>query len=106
MSRRRDMRPFADVYPLAAVLRAVLVEADLLALGDRADDLDLEGLAHLLEERERLFACHDLAPERRVLRDHVEHRLLDLGEVLLAERAAGLVEVVVEAVFDRGPDRH
>ena len=36
--------------------------------------------------------------------DDLEHRLLDLAQVLVGEAAAGLVEVVVEAVVDRRTD--
>ena len=67
------------------------------------EDLDLEALAALAEERDRLRARQLLALERQVgLRDHA-HLVLDAREILGRERLR-LGEVVIEAVLDGGAD--
>ena len=104
-ARGGHVRPLADVDPLVG-RRAVLVEADLLVRRDRVDDLDLVGLAHRREHPLGLVAGDHHAPEGRVRVDDLEHGLLDLAQVVVGEAAAGLVEVVIEAVLDRGADGH
>jgi hypothetical protein len=64
----------------------------------------LERLAHVAELLEGLVARDGHAPEVALFPDDLEHRLLDLREVVLGEGALGLLEVVVEAVVDRGAD--
>ena len=101
-ARRRDVRALADVEP--ALVGAVAVEGDLLARREALDDLDLEVLAHAIEELDGLVAVDDLAAEGAVLVDDAVHRLLDVAQVAVREAAARLLEVVVEAVVDRGAD--
>ena len=102
---RGHVRTPAHVEPFL-LARAVTIEAHLFALGEALDDLFLERLAHLVEERERVGLRDRLLPKGRVPVDDREHRLLDRLEILVGEAAAGLLEVVVEAVVDRRPDRH
>ena len=70
------------------------------------DELDLVVLALLAEALERLRDRHVLARERLVGGDVLAHLRLDRLEVGVGEAdAVGEVEVVVEAVLDRRPDR-
>ena len=94
------MRAAAEVDEIA-----LAVERDRLAGRDRRDDLGLVNLPLLAEELDRAVAIPNLALDRLVPRNDLVHPLLDLLEVL---RREGLTpsEVVVEAVFDRGADRH
>ena len=89
--------------------RAVRVERDgahALVLDEILDQLDLVVLALGQEALERLAGGHLLADERLVGLDVLAHLRLDPLEVGVADRGAfGKVEVVVEAVLDRGPDR-
>ena len=94
--------------PVTSVLCTLLMNAavgelavlPLLLLGILATGLALAtGIA-------RGLARNDLAAKGGVLLDHLEHRLLDAGEVFVGERGVGLVEVVIKAVFDRRPDGH
>ena len=98
--RRLQVRAAAEVDE--AVL---LVERDLLALGQRLGDLDLVRLALRREARHGVLARrHDaLVGVRAALEDRA-HLVLDAREIGLAGRL-GEVEVVVEAVLDRGADR-
>jgi hypothetical protein len=68
-----------------------------------AQDLHLERLAPLFEERDGPVARHLLPRERVVRLDDLAHGVLDAREILGRERLR-LEEVVVEAVLDRGPD--
>ena len=97
------VRTLADVDPRRAFAR--VVERDLLALRDGVDDLRLVRLAHLREERLGLFARDDVAAERALLADDLDHRGFDLREVVLGERARRLLEVVIKARVGRGTDR-
>ena len=83
----------------------LLVERDLLALGQLLGDLDLVRLALGCEARDGVLARgHDaLVGVRAALEDRA-HLVLDAREIGLARRL-GEVEVVVEAVLDGGPDR-
>src|SRR6266702_4076312 len=97
----RAMRPEAEVDP-----RPMLVEGERLRPlgGDVLHDLDLELLALLLEEADRVVHRDLLALEREVGLDLVGDGLLDLRQVVGGE---GLLagEVVVEAVLHRRSDR-
>ena len=98
--RRGKVRPAAKVLPAP-----LSVDADLLVRREPADDLGLVVLADGIEVEDGVLAVPDLAPDRLVAVDDLLHPRLDLCEVVQAERlVAG--EVVVEAVLDRGPDRH
>ena len=118
LAGRRDVRAAAQVHVRhAAVGVQVLVDADRAVAGDLArvlvvggaradvaDDLLLERLV-----REQLQAAVEvvlLAHERLVLGHDLAHPRLDALEVRLGEvLAVGQLEVVVEAVGDRGADR-
>ncbi len=80
---------------------ALAVRGDGLVFRQLADEFALEGL--LLERVPRLELVEHRALERLVLGDDLAHPLLDRLEVFGRERAADL-EVVVEAVLDRGTD--
>ena len=82
---------------------ALLVERDV-ALG-RVDELDLVGLALLLEVAASLVPVDLAALERPALGDLAPDLLLEALERLLGH-GLGKLEVVVEAVLDRRPDRH
>jgi hypothetical protein len=82
----------------------VLVERNLLALGNAANDLDLVGFALALEHRQGFLARDHLALEGQILRDDLGHLGLDALDVLGRERLG--VEVVVEAALDGRSDRH
>ncbi len=71
--------------------------------GEAAQDLHLERLAPLLEERDGALPRHLLARERVVGLHDLAHGVLDAREILGRERLR-LQEVVVEAVLDRGAD--
>ena len=93
-----DVRACAEVHKLA-----LPIEADRLALGQIADKLDLVGLALLLHERDRFLTRELEALQFVVLVDDAVHFLLDLFEILGRE-GFRRVEVVIEAVCDRGTD--
>jgi hypothetical protein len=81
---------------------ALRVERDVALRG--VDQLDLVRLSLGLETRSRLVTA-DLRPlPRTALRDLALDLVLDRREVCLVDRLREL-EVVVEAVLDRGPDR-
>src|SRR3990170_2927432 len=96
-----------DVTAAAQVLEAaVAVEGDGLAvrLGQVVHDLDLERLAALLEQLDRLAPREVLrALEWQVRGLLLAHLALDLLEVRRGQRARQ-IEVVVEPVLDRGAD--
>ncbi len=76
----------------------------LVCRGDALDDLALERLVG--EEREPLGDRVFLADEGLIGGDDRPHHLLDRGQVLVREAPVpGELEVVVEAVGDRRPDR-
>jgi hypothetical protein len=100
LARARHVRTAAQVLE-----RAFAVERDVLAGGNRADDLGLVGLAHRVEMRDRLVARQDPARHRLVLLREIGHLRLDRRQVLGRERAL-VGEVVIEAVLDDRPDRH
>ncbi len=109
---RPDLPGGLDVGPAAQVVeRPVLVErrdgrglAGGLGLGlEVVEDLDLEVLSLALDDRPRLVE-RQLLPDERVVRLHaLPHARLDPLEVVGRGRPRQL-EVVVEAVVDRGPD--
>jgi hypothetical protein len=81
---------------------ALRVERDVAVRG--VDQLDLVRLAVVREARSRLVTA-DLRPlPRPALRDLAPDLVLDRREVGLVDRL-GELEVVVEAVLDRRPDR-
>ena len=83
---------------------ALPVERDLAMVGQAGFDvLDLQALAQVLAELQGLVAVHFDPLERLVFLDDPGHLGLDLGEILFGEPPLGL-EIVVEAVLDRGPE--
>ena len=94
------MRTAAEIEPVA-----LGVDLEILAFGNRVDQLDLVGLALLGEDLLGLVAAPHLLGEGFVARDDLAHLRLDGGEVL---RGEGLVagEVVIEAVLDHRTDGH
>ena len=81
---------------------ALRVERDVALR--RVDQLDLVRLSLGLEPRAGGVASDRLPRPRPALADLAHDLRLDRGEILLADRLREL-EVVVEAVLDRGPDR-
>src|SRR6476646_10765187 len=96
------MRSAAEVGELGPLLRQLRIARDV-ALG-RVGERELVRLALLLEARLRLVAGDLLARPRAPFLQLAVQLGLDLRQVFLAERLRE-VEVVVEAVLDRGPDR-
>ncbi len=88
------MRAAAEVVPVA-----VVIDRDVLACGQVADDLGLVLFADAFEMRDRLRARPHLAGGRQVRFDELVHPRLDPGQIVGGE---GLVadEIVEEAVFD------
>ena len=88
---------------------AVRVERDRLdaRVADQVlDQLDLVGLVLGAEALERLLDPDVLARELLLRADVLAHLLLQRGQVVLGDgHALGELEVVVEAVLDRRPDR-
>ncbi len=108
---RLDPAGRGAVRAAAEVLEgAVAVERDGLdafARDQVADQLDLVVLALALEDLDRLGDRHVAALEGLVGLDVGAHRRLDLLQVGVGDLdVVGEVEVVVEAVLDRRPDRH
>ena len=96
-ARRGHVRAAAQVHEIALVVQRHRGRVD------PAQDLDLEGLAALLEEPDGGLARQLLPDERVIRRDDLPHRRLDPLEVFRGERR-GLQEIVVEAVLDGGAD--
>ena len=84
---------------------ALLVERDLLARGNSADDLGLVRLPHVAEELDRLVPVHHGAGHREVLAGKLLHFLLD-GRQVFGREVLLVGEVVVEAILDGRPDGH
>ena len=98
------VRPAAEVEEGAVAVHRDVVHA--LVADQVLDQLDLVVLALAREVVERLAGGPLAALERLVGLDVLAHLLLDARQVVLGEaHALGEVEVVVEAVLDRGPDR-
>src|SRR4029077_13319940 len=98
LARRGHMRPAAEIEPVA-----LRVELDLVAFGNRVDQLELEGFAPVFEESLRRAAIDHLASKGAVAGDDLGHLRLDLGEVVRRERLVAR-EVVIEAVVDDRAD--
>ena len=96
---RRHVRPATEIDEIA-----LAVERHPGCL-EPLEDLDLERLVALAEEANRLLAVHLLPLERGVRLRDLPHDLFDLREVFGRKRFR-LREVIVEAVLDRGADRH
>ena len=104
--RRRDVRALAQVDEGAVLVDRGRWHRRAVALGLRGqvvEDLNLERLAALLEERAALGGRQLAANERMVGGDALGHARLDRGKVARRQRSRQL-EVVVEAVGDRRPD--
>ena len=71
------MRPAAEVEPVA-----LPVDLEVLAFGNRVDQLDLEHLALVGEDLLRLVARPDLLGEGPVLLDDLAHLRLDRRQVV------------------------
>ena len=95
-SRAGDVRAPAQIQK-----GSVPVDGDLLVVADLAQALQLERVVR--EEVAGLLARHHLALEGVIGLDHGGHALLD-GRDLLRREGLGDVEVVVEAVVDRGAE--
>ena len=72
LAGRGHVRAAAEIEPVA-----LLVDLDLLVLGDGVDQLDLEQLALVAEHALGLVARPDLLGEGFVARDDLAHLLLD-----------------------------
>ena len=97
-----EVRAAAEVGELVDAVVRLRVEADR-ALG-RLDELDLVRLTLGQEALTCLIARHDLARPLAALGELALHLRLDPLEVGVGDRL-GELEVVVEAVVDRRPDR-
>ncbi len=107
---RADRRCRGRVRSTAEVgERPVAVQAhglDALGANEVLDELDLVGLVLGAEALDRLLDRHVLALERLRRGDVLAHPRLDALEVGVTDsNAVGEVEVVVEALLDRRPDR-
>ena len=100
LGRRGHVRAAAEVEPVA-----LAVDLQILARRDRVDQLDLEGLLLVGEQRAHVLALPDLLGEGRIARNDLAHLRLDLREVLGRERRLA-EEVVVESVLDHRADGH
>ena len=100
LAGRGHVRTAAQVEPVA-----LGIDLEILAFGNRVNQLDLVGLAFLLEDLASLVAAPHFLGEGFVARDDLPHLRLDGGEIL---RGEGLVagEVVIEAVLDHRTDGH
>ena len=90
----------AEIHP-----GALLVDGELLALGQVLDNLYLVVLAHVAEQFDGALAAHDQALHCQVVLDDLLHALLDLLQIFRGEVVA-TGEVVIEAVLDHRTDRH
>ena len=99
LARRRKVRPAAEVDE-----RALLVEGDLLPLGQVVDELHFIVFAEAAHEGDRLAARQREALDGEVALDDLLHLRLDLGKVLHRDGRLE-VDVVVEPVVDDGADR-
>ena len=98
LARRDDVRASAEIRELA-----LRVHRDLLAFRQVVDELDLVGLAFLLEELQGLFAADLLALELEILLDDLLHLFLDVRKISFRQLAVD-VEVIVEAIVDGRSD--
>ena len=98
LARRDDVRASAEIRELA-----LRVHRDLLAFRQVVDELDLVGLALLLEELQGLFAADFLALELEVLLDDLLHLFLDIRKIGFRQLTVD-VEVIVEAILDGWAD--
>ena len=98
LAGRGHVRAAAQVEPFA-----LAVDLEVLALGDRIDQLDLEELALPLEEGLGVLAAPELLGEGRVAGNDLVHLGLDAREVVGVEGLL-LGEVVEKAVLDHRPD--
>ena len=97
---RGHVRTAAQIEPVT-----LRVDLEVLPLGNGVDQLDLVGLALVAKHFFGLLAAPDFLRERPVALDDLAHLFLDDGKVFRRERlVAG--EIVIEAVFDHGADRH
>src|SRR5712671_3568314 len=97
---RGRVRAEAEIDPAAVAVEGERLRA---LVEDVLDDLDLELLAELVEEPQRLLARHLLAHERKVLAHLLVGRGLDLLQILRSERLLA-EEVVIEAFLGVRPD--
>ena len=100
LARRRDVRTAAEVDEVA-----LAVERNHFAFGNRLDDFGLVMFAEPLEELDGGRTVHFFANDRDVLLRELVHARFDLFEIFGREGTA-VGKVVVEAVFNRRPDRH
>jgi len=100
LARRRDVGAPAQIREAALRVKAHRPDVG----GQVVDQLHLVGLALFLKELDRLFPADLAAREGLVLRGDLRHPLLDLLQILGREGRL-VVEVVVKAVLDGGPDR-
>ena len=93
-----DVRACAEVYEVA-----LLKEGKLLVLGKIVDELYLVGLAALFHQSDCLGAGEGEALQLQIFLGDLLHFGFQSGELLLGEGVVA-VEVIVEAVLDRGTD--
>src|SRR4029079_13195945 len=81
LADRSHVRSAAKIKPIA-----LGVELDLLACGNGIDQLELDLLALLLEERLGVVAIDDLAREWFIARNDLVHLRLDPRQIVRRER--------------------
>src|SRR4029078_8620375 len=99
LADRSHVRSAAKIQPIA-----LGVELDLLAFGNGIDQLELELLALLLEERLGVVAIDDLAREWCIARNDRVALRRDPRQIVRRDRLI-TGEIVIEAVLDHRTDR-
>jgi len=95
-----------NVWPHTQVNEvAFAIERDLLFWRDRRHDFGLVAFANRLEKSRCILPLPNLASNRFVPRGKLGHLALDRLQIL-GRKGALVRDVVIEPVFDHGPDRH
>ena len=100
LAGRGHVRAAAKIDPLA-----LAVETDRLVRGDAGDDLGFVVLTEALEKRHGVVTRHFAARHREIGLGEFAHLGFDGDQIFGRERPL-VGEVVIEAVFDHGPDGH
>mmetsp|Transcript_41360 Transcript_41360/g.130156 ORF Transcript_41360/g.130156 Transcript_41360/m.130156 type:complete len:278 (+) Transcript_41360:2193-3026(+) len=87
-------------------LLADVVDADVLALGDGVEELELVRLLLRFDALPCLLSRHNFAPDRELLVDDLLHLLLNCLEVFLLKAPSLQIKVVEEPILDPRADRH
>src|SRR5712671_6435589 len=98
--RRGEMGPAAEIVPIA-----MIIDCDLVAGWQIADQLRLVMLTELLEMPDRFLAWPYRSLGGQVAGHDLAHLGFDFRKVFGGERLLAR-KVIVEAVLDRGTDRH